>query len=122
MRIVLVVALALALAPVARADHLLFDAGIGAPGGGTIGLGVRGDAWRAVGEFGGAGGPFVGMITGTLRVHRDVGKFRAVMLALGLEATWLGYLVGSDTTVTGSLEMIGPTLAFRRRASVRTDL
>ena len=118
-----VLALALLLAPVsARADHLLFDFGASCPQGATIGLGVRGGGWRAVAEFGGAGGPFMGMLTGTLRLHRDIGEVRLVTLALGVEATRLGYMGGSDEVVFGSVDMVGPTVAVRRRASPRTDI
>ncbi len=109
----LAILVVLAAGGAAHADGVVLETGVGAPAGITAGLGARLAHWQAVGEVGGASAAFVGMLSGSLHVHRDVWWRARDTLALGVSATYLGYLAGSDTVMTGTAETIGPTLQWR---------
>lgn len=111
----------MASAQLARAE-VLFEAGAGAPGGVTVGLGARVAGWQAVGEVGGAAAAFVGMLSGSIHLHRDVYARGRLVLAAGASATHLGWLAGSDEMVSGTVDTIGPTLQLRYARSRRTEL
>lgn len=111
MKLALVVVLAAGGA--ARADGVVLETGVGAPAGFTAGLGARLAHWQAIGEVGGAAAGVAGMLSGSLHVHRDVWWRARNTLALGISATYLGYLAGTDTVMTGTAETFGPTLQWR---------
>jgi hypothetical protein len=117
-----VAAILLVAAGSAHADGLVLETGIGAPAGVTGGIGARLAHWQAVAEVGGAGAAFVGMLSGSLHVHRDVWWHPRDTLALGVSATYLGYIAGSDTVMEGTAETIAPTLQWRHAWNPRNEL
>ncbi len=114
--------LVLALAAPARADGLVLEAGVGAPAGLSAGAGVRAWHWQLVAEGGGAGAAFVGMLSVSMHLHRDVWWGDRDTVAAGASATRLGYIAGSDEVTSGTIDTIGPTLEWRHRGAGRAEL
>ncbi len=122
MRVVAAVIAMMAGAQLARADGTVFQAGVGAPGGLTVGLGARAARWQAVAEVGGAAAAFVGMLSASIQLHREVRARGPLTIAVGASATHLGWLAGSDEMVSGTVTTIGPTAQLRYARSRRTEL
>jgi hypothetical protein len=121
---VVIVIAGVLVASSARADGLLLEAGVGAPGGITFGLGVRDGPWQAIGEVGGAAAAFVGMLSASAHLHRDVHTWSRgrLTLAVGASATRLGWMAGSDDLASGAVDTFGPTVQLRRTISRRSEL
>jgi len=110
------------LAGSARADTALVEVGLGAPGGLTAGFGVRGSAWQAVAEVGGAALGVAGMLSASVHLHRDLHVWQKTVLAFGVSMTQLGFMIGGEDVATGTALTYGPTLQLRREVSRRGEL
>jgi hypothetical protein len=110
------------LAGSARADTGLLEVGLGAPGGLTVGFGVRGSAWQAIAEVGGAVAGPGGMLSASVHLHRELHAWQKTVLALGVSMTQLGFMIGGEDVATGTALTFGPTLQLRRDVSRSGEL